>query len=288
MAPVLELDKQTVSFNRQLEDQRKLEKNLLVERVRGTKEGTESAFADIKNRVALLEKLNGTASAGNITPVGWSKLACFGSESVSDSDTIDLGNRNESFFKPAQICHPEETYHIQLSSNPYYAEHVLPSKSSQARVGANPSLWDTLGYIHIGYGSALSVPAAQERTTVLIVSQLHTLFHWIEANAIGDEWYAQVVATARLWVTYDDELLQAPPVPLVNLLASPTQMRTHQDLASQTPSAALALPVPTLPGRETHLSIYESIELVAATPNGHAYLDGVFSWEPLAIQLRAE
>lgn len=127
--------------------------------------------------MALLEKLNGTASAGNITPVGWTKLTCFGSESVSDSDTIGLGSRNESFFKSARTCHLEETYHMQLSSNPYYAEHVLPSKSSQARVGANPSLWDTLGYIHIGYGSALSIPAAQERTMVSIMSRLNTLFN---------------------------------------------------------------------------------------------------------------
>ena len=34
MAPVLELDRQTASFVRQLEEQRKLEKALLVERVR--------------------------------------------------------------------------------------------------------------------------------------------------------------------------------------------------------------------------------------------------------------
>ena len=48
MAPVLELDQQTSSFVRQLEEQRKLEKTLLVERIRGTKEGLESVFSDIK------------------------------------------------------------------------------------------------------------------------------------------------------------------------------------------------------------------------------------------------
>jgi hypothetical protein len=36
----------------------------------------------------------------------------------------------------------------------------------------------------------------------------------------------------------------------------------------------------------TTVSIYETIELVATTPNGHDYLDGVFPWEPLAVQLR--
>ena len=70
MAPVLELDKQTASFVRQLEELRKLEKNLLVERVRGTTEGPASLFTDIKTRVAVLEKLNGSASATCIAPVG--------------------------------------------------------------------------------------------------------------------------------------------------------------------------------------------------------------------------
>ena len=57
MAPVLELDKHTAAFVRQLEEQRKLEKNLLVERVRGTKEGADSVFSDIQTRVAMLEKM---------------------------------------------------------------------------------------------------------------------------------------------------------------------------------------------------------------------------------------
>jgi len=51
-----ELDRQTASFVRQLEEQRKLEKTLLVERVRGTKEGLESVFSDVKSRVAVLEE----------------------------------------------------------------------------------------------------------------------------------------------------------------------------------------------------------------------------------------
>jgi hypothetical protein len=36
----------------------------------------------------------------------------------------------------------------------------------------------------------------------------------------------------------------------------------------------------------TTISVYESIELVATTPDGHSHLDGIFSWEPLAVQLR--
>ena len=60
MAPVLELARQTAPFVRQLEEQRKLEKILLVERVRGRKEGLESVFSDIKSRMAMLEKLNGS------------------------------------------------------------------------------------------------------------------------------------------------------------------------------------------------------------------------------------
>jgi hypothetical protein len=39
-------------------------------------------------------------------------------------------------------------------------------------------------------------------------------------------------------------------------------------------------------GSGTMISVYESIELVATTPNGHSYLDGIFSWKSLAVQLR--
>ncbi|MBK5282380.1 MAG: hypothetical protein JJE16_09855 [Nitrospiraceae bacterium] len=108
----------------------------------------------------------------------------------------------------------------------------------------------------------------------------------MEANAVGDEWYAHVSAAARLWVTYDGEFRQAPPARFVNLLASPTQLRTHQDIASLAPSAALTMQVSASAGSGTTISVYESIELVATTPNGHAYLDGIFSWESVAVQLR--
>jgi hypothetical protein len=40
------------------------------------------------------------------------------------------------------------------------------------------------------------------------------------------------------------------------------------------------------PGSGTTLMMYETIELVATTPNAHAYIDGVFAWEPVAVQLR--
>lgn len=286
MAPVLELDKQTALFVRQLEEQRKLEKNLLVERVRGTKEGADSVFRDIKNRVAVLEKLNGSASASCIAPIGWSKLIFTGSESVSDPNTIGFGDRDESLCKLDQIRYLEDTNYLRLTANPHYVEHALPNKSAQARVGANPSMWDTLGYVHVGYGSVLSVPAALEPTTVSIMSRLNTLFNWVEANAVGDEWYAHVSATAHLWVTYDGEFRQAPPARFVNLLATPKQLRTHQDITSPAPSAALTMQVSASAGSGTTISVYETIELAATTPNGHAYLDGVFSWEPLAIQLR--
>ncbi|HZC80486.1 MAG TPA: hypothetical protein VE222_02000, partial [Nitrospiraceae bacterium] len=118
------------------------------------------------------------------------------------------------------------------------------------------------------------------------MSRLNTLFNWVEANAVGDEWYSQVSATARLWVTYDGEFRQAPAGQFVRLLATPKQLRTHQDIASQAPSAALTMQVSASAGSGTTISVYESIELVAITPNGHAYLDGIFSWEPLAVQLR--
>ena len=93
-------------------------------------------------------------------------------------------------------------------------------------------------------------------------------------------------AAARLWVTYDGEFRQAPSAQFVNLLASPKQLWTHRDIASPVPSAALTMQVSASAGSGMTISVYESIELVATTPNGHAYLDGIFSWEPLAVQLR--
>jgi hypothetical protein len=286
MAPVLELDRQTVSFVRQLEEQRQLEKILLVERVRGTKEGLESVFTDIKSRVAVLEKLNGSASASCIAPIGWSQLIFTGAASVSSPNTIGFGDRDETLCKLDQIRYLEDTNYLRLGANPHYVEHMLPNKSAQARVGANPSMWDTLGYLHVGYTTMLQIPAALEPTTVSIMSRLNTLFNWVEANAVGDEWYSQVSATARLWVTYDGEFRQAPAAQFVRLLATPKQLRTHQDIASQAPSAALTMQISASAGSGTTISVYESIELVAITPNGHAYLDGIFSWEPLAVQLR--
>ena len=286
MVATLELDKQTASFVRQLEEQRKLEKALLVERVRGTNEGPESVFSDIKSRVAMLERLNGTASASCIAPIGWSKLIFTGADSVSAPNTIGFGDRDETLCKLDQIRYLDETTYLRLSVNPHYVEHVMPNKSAHARAGANPALWDTLGSVHVGYVTQLAIPASLEPTTVSIMSRLNTLFNWVEANAVGDAWYAQVSATARLWVTYDGEFRQTPPASFVSLLAMPKQIRTHQDIASPAPSAALTMQVSASAGSGTTISVYESIELVAATPNGHAYLDGVFSWEPLAVQVR--
>ncbi len=286
MVHAIELDNHTASFVRQLEDQRKLEKNLLIERIRGTKEGLESVFSEIRNRIAVLEKLNGSASASCIAPIGWSKLIFTGADSVSAPNTIGFGDRDETLCKLDQIRYLEDTNYARLADNPHCLEHVLPNKSAQARVGANPSMWDTLGYCHVGYVTLLTLPASLEPTTVSIMSRVNTLFNWVEANAVGDEWHAYVSATARLWVTYDGEFRQAPPAQFINLLAAPKQLRTHQDIKSPAPSAALTMQIDVSAGSGATISMYETIELVATTPNGHAYLDGVFSWEPLAVQLR--
>jgi hypothetical protein len=173
-----------------------------------------------------------------------------------------------------------------LSANPHYVEHVLPNKSAHARAAANPSTWDNLGYVHVGYSTLLTLSASLEPTTVSIMSRLNTLFNWVEVNAVAENWHAHVAATARLWVTFDGEFRQTPPAQFVNLMATPKEVKTHQNIESLAPSAALALQVYVAAGSGTTLSIYEAIELVATTPNGHAYIDGVFSWEPLAVQLR--
>ena len=82
MIHAVELDKQTASFVRQLEEQRRIEKNLMVERVRGNKEGPESVFRDIKERVDALERMTGSVSTSHIAPIGWSQLISAGVDGI--------------------------------------------------------------------------------------------------------------------------------------------------------------------------------------------------------------
>ena len=284
MIHTLELDRQTASFVRQLEEQRRIEKNLMVERVRGTKEGLESVFHDIRERVEALERMTSSVSTSYIAPIGWSQLIFAGTD--GHSNTIMSGDRDDTLCKHDRVRYLEDASYLRLSANPHYVERVLPNKSAHARAAANPSTWDNLGYVHVGYSTSLALPASLEPTTVSILSRLNTLFNWVEVNAVAEDWHAHVAAIARLWVAYDGEFRQTPPAQFVNLLATPKEVKTHQHMESLAPSAALAMQLDVSPGSGTTLTMYESIELVATTPNGHAYIDGVFAWEPLAVQVR--
>ena len=284
MIHTLELDKQTASFVRQLEEQRRIEKNLMVERVRGIKEGLESVFHDIRERVEALERMTNSVSTSYIAPIGWSQLIFAGMD--GHSNAIMSGDRDDTLCKHDRVRYLEDASYLRLSANPHYVERVLPNKSAHARAAANPSTWDNLGYVHVGYSTSLALPASLEPTTVSILSRLNTLFNWVEVNAVAEDWHAHVAAIARLWVAYDGEFRQTPPAQFVNLLATPKEVKTHQHMESLAPSAALAMQLEVSPGSGTTLTMYESIELVATTPNGHAYIDGVFAWEPLAVQVR--
>ena len=103
---------------------------------------------------------------------------------------------------------------------------------------------------------------------------------------MADEWYAHIGAIARLWIAYDGDFRQTPPAQLVNLLAAPKEVKTHQHIDSPAPGATLAMQVDIAAGGSRVLTTYETVELVATTPNAHAYIDGVFAWEPLAVQWR--
>jgi hypothetical protein len=285
MIHTVELDKQTASFVRHLEEQRRIEKNLMVERVRGAKEGLESVFHDIRERVEALERMTSSVSTSYIAPIGWSQLIFTGADGQS-SNTIMFGDPDAALCKHDRILYLEDANYLRLSANPHYVERILPNKSAHARAAANPSTWDNLGYVHVGYSTSLAIPASLEATTVSIMSRLNTLFNWVEVNAVADDWHAHVAAIARLWVAYDGEFRQTPPAQFVNLLATPKEVKTHQNMASLAPSAALAMQLEVSPGSGTTLTVYESIELVATTPNGHAYIDGIFAWEPVAVQVR--
>ena len=284
MISAVELDKQTTSFVRQLEEQRRIEKNLMVERVRGAKEGLESVFHDIRERVEALERMTSSVSTSYIAPIGWSQLIFAGTD--GNANMIMSGERDDSCCKHDRVRYLEDASYLRLSANPHYVERVLPNKSAHARAAANPSTWDNLGYVHVGYSTTLALPVSLEPTAVSILSRVNTLFNWVEVNAVAEDWHAHVAAIARLWVAYDGEFRQTPPAQFVNLLATPKEVKTHQHMESLAPSAALAMQLDVSPGSGTTLTIYESIELVATTPNGHAYIDGVFAWEPVAVQVR--
>jgi hypothetical protein len=284
MIHTVEVDKQTASFVRQLEEQRRIEKNLMVERVRGAKEGLESVFHDIRERVEALERMTSSVSTSYIAPIGWSQLIFAGTD--GNSNAILSGDRDDILCQHDRVRYLEDAGYLRLSANPHYVERILPNKSAHARAAANPSTWDNLGYVHVGYSTSLALPTSLEPTSVSIMSRVNTLFNWVEVNAVAEDWHAHVAAIARLWVAYDGEFRQTPPAQFVNLLAMPREVKTHQHMQSLAPSAALAMQLEVSPGSGTTLTMYESIELVATTPNGHAYIDGVFAWEPLAVQVR--
>jgi|SRR5688572_4418590 hypothetical protein len=284
MIQAVELDKQTCAFVRQLEEQRRIEKNLMVERVRGSKEGLDAIFHDIKERVDALERMTSSVSTSYIAPIGGSQLT---TDSMFLPGMIGVGDRDDVHCKHDRMCLLEDANYLRLSANPHYVERVLPNKSAHARAAANPSTWDNLGYVHVGYSTALVLPASLEPTTVSMMSRVNALFNWVEVNAVADDWYAHVAATARLWVAYDGEFRQTPPAQFVNLLATPKQLKTVQNIDSLASGAVLTMQLNVSPGSGTTVAIYETIELVATTPNAHAYIDGVFAWEPVAVQLRA-
>lgn len=99
MNQAIELGNQTVTFLKQPENQRRLEKNLLIERVRGTKEGLESVSLDIKERVAVLERMNGLVSTSGIAPIGWSQLSFAGADAVATPNAIGYNERDQAFCK---------------------------------------------------------------------------------------------------------------------------------------------------------------------------------------------
>ncbi len=284
MIQAVELDKQTCAFVRQLEEQRRIEKNLMVGRVRGSKEGLDAIFHDIKERVDALERMTSSVSTSYIAPIGGSQLT---TDSMFLPGMIGVGDRDDVHCKHDRMCLLEDANYLRLSANPHYVERVLPNKSAHARAAANPSTWDNLGYVHVGYSTALVLPASLEPTTVSMMSRVNALFNWVEVNAVADDWYAHVAATARLWVAYDGEFRQTPPAQFVNLLATPKQLKTVQNIDSLASGAVLTMQLNVSPGSGTTVAIYETIELVATTPNAHAYIDGVFAWEPVAVQLRA-
>jgi hypothetical protein len=116
MIHTVELNHQTDSFVRQLEEQRRIEKNLMVERVRGTKEGLESVFHDIRERVEALERMTSSVSTSYIAPIGWSQLIFAGTD--GNSNMIMSGDRDDILCKHDRVRYLEDSNYLRLSANP--------------------------------------------------------------------------------------------------------------------------------------------------------------------------
>ncbi len=182
---------------------------------------------------------------------------------------------------------PSERY-VVLDQNHSFMADALPGKTVSDRASANPnhSDWDAFGLIFNGYRTSITIPAAEVETSVRITSNLAADLGWVEANAIGNNWVSSVSAVARSWLAGPSVNQTASPVTLVNFNANNGQVLSHNDMPTTIFNVTFDLSASIPAGNGATFDLFETIRLHASTPNGHAYIDGVFTWQPARVTMR--
>ena len=220
------------------------------------------------------------------SPPGSGRMIPGPHEIIPPYGTPDIGVRPTVRCNLKQVLEIEEANHTVLGSDNRYSLYQYDAKGITVSATANPELWDESGYAHAGFITAFDVPEAEGTTSVEVISRLSSRFTWVEANAIGDHDYAHVSSIARLWVIFNGTFISAVDVPFVNMSASDGEVLSHDNMETTSPGAVQKIELSVPAGSGETISVFETIEQVANTPNGHCFISGHFDWAPLEVRMR--
>ena len=184
-----------------------------------------------------------------------------------------------------QTLNIEDATYVVLDSDRQFAESAITPKTAYSQTSANPYWSDDSGLIRNGYRTTFSVPAADGVTSVTITSALRARFSWVEANAIESGSESFVSASGHLELNGPSGVEFASPVTLVSFAAENGEVLSHNDMSATTLDAIFELRTSVPPGSGAAIQVFETAMLKAITPNGHAYISGTFSWQPLSVTI---
>ncbi len=166
----------------------------------------------------------------------------------------------------------------------------LSGKAASARASAGQSTagQPTLSRAACGYRSSFTVPAADHEIVATVSSALNASFSWVEANThstvggSGGGGYARVAARAGLSLSYGSQTVTEGPVEfLAGEVSGPDQIYFESGPAGMLTDAKITLPS----GGPHDVQVEERVELIAEASNGHAWIQGGFTWDPLGVDM---
>ena len=278
-----DMDKHSAGYLKYQRERYEFDKQVLKERAEYDPKNPDAIHAILKGRNKALGDLGhthaelGKIGLGQITPMPWEIVPPYGVPWQGYIDTV--------FCDLRQTLNIENATYVVLDSDPGFDEHAIPPKSAYSQTSADPFWSDASGLIHNGYRTVISVPAADGVTSVTITSALGASFSWVEANAIGNGWVSHVSARGHAWLSGPSGFQAASPVTLVSFVAVNGQVLSHNDMPSTTLGAVFELSTSVPASNGATIDVFETIMLNAMTPNGHAYISGTFSWQPLSVTM---